>query len=210
MILPTLASVILFATLFIDTVPPSTGSGSQNKDSRYETATFAGGCFWCMEPPFDELKGVIATTSGYTGGQTKNPTYEEVSAGGTGHAEAIQVTFDPAMVSYAKLLEVFWRNIDPTVRDRQFCDWGSQYRTGIFYHNESQKKLAEESKKKLEHEGRFKGKIVTEISPLTLFYAAEQYHQDFYRKNPLRYNSYRIGCGRDHRLRELWGDEAGH
>lgn len=170
-----------------------------------ETATFAGGCFWCMEPPFDELPGVISTTSGYTGGKTKNPTYQEVSAGTTGHAEAVQVVYDPAKVSYATLLEVFWKNIDPTTRDRQFCDVGSQYRTAIFWHNEEQLRLAEASKKQLEQSGRFTQPIATEIVPMAMFYPAEDYHQDYYQKNPIRYKFYRYNCGRDQVLTEIWG-----
>ena len=185
-------------------------AGAQTKNSKLETATFAGGCFWCMEPPFDKVNGVISTTSGYTGGQKKNPTYEEVSAGKTGHAESMQVLYDPAIVSYSKLLDVFWHNVDPTTANREFCDWGSQYRTAIFYHTETQKKEAEESKRKLEQMERFKGKIVTEIVELKDFYPAEEYHQDFYKNNPVRYKSYRSGCGRDKRLEELWGEDAGH
>jgi peptide-methionine (S)-S-oxide reductase len=170
-----------------------------------ETATFAGGCFWCMEPPFDELEGVISTTSGYTGGQTKNPSYEEVSSGVTGHTEAVQVTFDPTKISYARLLEVFWRNIDPFTPNAQFCDHGSQYRTGIFYHGEEQKRLIEASKKALEQSGRLTRPIVTEIVPAGEFYQAEDYHQDYYQKNPLRYKYYRYACGRDQVLEQIWG-----
>jgi len=185
-------------------------SNAQKKTPSFETATFAGGCFWCMEPPFDEIKGVVSTTSGYTGGQKKNPTYEEVSAGRTGHAEALQIIYDPSVVSYAKLLDVFWHNIDPTTANRQFCDWGSQYRPAIFYHNETQKRHAEEARKKLEEQPQFKGKIATEITELKEFYPAEEYHQDYYKKNPIRYKSYRLGCRRDQRLKELWGESAGH
>src|SRR5215510_4681254 len=170
-----------------------------------ETATFAGGCFWCMEPPFDKLDGVISTTSGYTGGQTKNPTYEEVSSGVTGHAESVQIVFDPAKISYAQLLDVFWHNIDPLTPDAQFCDHGRQYRTAIFYHNEEQKRLAEASKKALEQSGRFTQPIVTEIVPAGEFYKAEDYHQDYYQKNPIRYKFYRYHCGRDPVLEKLWG-----
>lgn len=170
------------------------------------TATFAGGCFWCMEAPFDELSGVISTTSGYTGGFKKNPTYEEVSAGGTGHAESIQVLYDSTKISYAQLLQVFWHNIDPFASNRQFCDSGSQYRSAIFYHNEAQRRLAEASKQEIAQSGRFKQSIVTEIVAATVFYPAEEYHQDFYKKNPLRYKTYRMGCGRDRRLKELWGE----
>jgi peptide-methionine (S)-S-oxide reductase len=168
-------------------------------------ATFAGGCFWCMEPPYDKLPGVISTTSGYAGGQKNNPTYEEVSAGATGHAEVVQVLYDPSKVTYAKLLEVFWHNIDPFAKNRQFCDSGSQYRSAIFYHDEEQKRLAMQSKAALEKSGKFKEPIVTEIVPFKEFYPAEDYHQDFYKKNPLRYNSYRTGCRRDSRLQEIWG-----
>lgn len=168
-------------------------------------AFFAGGCFWCMEPPFDKLTGVTSTTSGYIGGKTKKPTYQEVSSGSTGHTEAVLVTYDPAKISYQKLLEVFWLNIDPTVKDKQFCDTGSQYRTGIFYSNEEQKKLAEASKAALEKSKPFKEPIVTEITAATEFYPAEDYHQDYYIKNPVRYKFYRSNCGRDARLKQLWG-----
>jgi peptide-methionine (S)-S-oxide reductase len=168
-------------------------------------ATFAGGCFWCMEPPYDELEGVISTISGYIGGTKKNPTYEQVSGGTTGHAEAVQVTYDPKKITYQKLLDVFWRNIDPLTADAQFCDSGSHYRSAIFYHDETQKGLAEKSKKSLQK--RFKQPIVTEIAPATEFYPAEDYHQDYYKKNPVRYKIYRYGCGRDQRLNELWGSE---
>ncbi|MDH3285478.1 MAG: peptide-methionine (S)-S-oxide reductase MsrA [Acidobacteriota bacterium] len=169
------------------------------------TATFAGGCFWCMEPPFDKLDGVLSTTSGYTGGEKRDPTYKEVSAGGTGHTEAVQIVYDPEQISYEKLLDVFWRNIDPTAKDRQFCDKGSQYRSGIFYHDDQQEYAARESKARLEKDKPFDGPIVTEIVAATEFYPAEEYHQDYYKKNPIRYKFYRTGCGRDRRLRELWG-----
>jgi peptide-methionine (S)-S-oxide reductase len=171
-------------------------------------ATFAGGCFWCMEPPYDELDGVISTTSGYTGGHKQNPTYEEVSTGTTGHTEAVQVVYDPQRISYEKLLAVFWRNIDPITANAQFCDHGTQYRAGIFYHNAEQRRLADESKRALEASGRFKTPIVTEIVAAGPFYPAEEYHQDYYKKNPVRYKFYRAGCGRDRRLAELWGDAA--
>jgi peptide-methionine (S)-S-oxide reductase len=169
-------------------------------------ATFAGGCFWCMEPPYDKLDGVISTISGYAGGKTKNPTYDEVSRGTTGHTEVVQVTYDPKKITYEKLLDVFWRNVDPLTPNRQFCDVGSQYRTAIFYHDETQKRLAEESKKALGK--RFKEPIVTEIVAYTEFYPAEDYHQDYYIKNPLRYKYYRYNCGRDQRLEALWGPAA--
>lgn len=166
-------------------------------------ATFAGGCFWCMEPPFDKVEGVISTTVGYTGGHKESPTYEEVSSGLTGHAEAVEILYDPQKVGYEKLLEVFWQNIDPTVKDRQFCDVGSQYRTAIFYHDEEQRRLAEMSLERLKQSGRFE-QILTEILPASTFWPAEDYHQDYYRKNPLRYKLYRVGCGRDQRIKGLW------
>ena len=177
-------------------------------------ATFAGGCFWCMEPPYDKLPGVISTTSGYIGGKVRNPTYEQVSAGITGHTEVVQVVYDPAKVSYRQLLEVFWRNIDPVAKDRQFCDGGSQYRSGVFWHDEEQKKLADESKALL-NTGQafgsakpvgFKSGVATEITQATEFWPAEEYHQNYYQKNPVRYAYYRNGCGRDSRLKQLWGE----
>jgi len=180
-----------------------------NSDQSLATATFAGGCFWCMEPPYDKLDGVISTTSGYTGGRKKNPTYEEVSGGTTGHAEAVQVTYDPTKVSYQKLLEVFWKNIDPFTPNAQFCDHGSQYRSAIFYHNEEQKRAAEASKQKLEKSGRFTQPIVTEIVPAGEFYPAEDYHQDYYQNNPVRYKYYRYRCGRDEALEKIWGKAEG-
>ncbi len=180
-----------------------TGSGvSENK---LEKATFAGGCFWCMEPPFDKLDGVISTTSGYCGGKEKNPTYKQVSAGETGHAEAVEILYDPSRISYAELLDVFWRNVDPTQKDGQFADTGAQYRTAIFYHNEEQRRLAETSKKELANSGKFNKEIVTEIVAATPFYRAEEYHQDYYKKNPLRYKFYRHGSGRDDYLVRKWG-----
>jgi peptide-methionine (S)-S-oxide reductase len=172
----------------------------------WEKATFAGGCFWCMEPPFDRLDGVISTTSGYTGGHTLNPTYAEVSAGGTGHAEAVEILYDPGKVRYETLLDVFWHNVDPTAADRQFCDYGNQYRSEIFTHNEDQKRLAEQSRAALEKSKPFRDPIVTKITPAAAFYRAEEYHQDFYKNNPIRYKFYRYNCGRDHRLKELWGE----
>jgi len=174
-----------------------------------EKADFAGGCFWCMEHPFDALPGVVSVTSGYTGGQKKNPTYKEVSAGGTGHAESVQIVYDPSKITYEKLLEVFWVNIDPTTKDRQFCDSGNQYRSAIFYHTEEQHRAALRSKEALEKSKPFKGPVVTEIVPASVFYPAEEYHQHYYKKNPIRYRYYRSGCGRDQRLKELWGKAAG-
>lgn len=179
-------------------------------ETNLKKATFAGGCFWCMEHPFDEIPGVVSVTSGYTGGEKTNPTYEEVSAGGTGHAESVQVIYDPSKVSYEKLLDVFWHNIDPTTKDRQFCDSGHQYRSAIFYHDEEQHTLALRSKELLEKNKPFQGPIVTEIVKATEFYPAEEYHQHYYKKNPIRYKFYRTTCGRDQRLRELWGKAAGH
>ena len=183
------------------------GNG-QATDARYEKATFAGGCFWCMEPPFDELPGVISTTSGYTGGRTKNPTYEQVSSGGTGHAEAVEVVYDPSKITYARLLDVFWKNIDPITPNKQFCDVGTQYRSAIYYHNEEQRRLADASKKALENSARFQQPIVTEIAGASAFYRAEEYHQDYYKKNPLRFKFYKYTCGRDQRLEELWGTSS--
>jgi methionine-S-sulfoxide reductase len=162
-----------------------------------------------MEPPFDNLPGVIETTPGYTGGRTVNPTYEQVCSGGTGHAEAVQITFDPEKIGYRELLEVFWRNIDPTTRDRQFADTGSQYRTAIFYHDEEQRRLAEESKAEFEKSGKFAGPIVTEIVPAGPFYRAESYHCQYYKKNPLHYRMYRRGSGREAYLEKTWGTRKG-
>lgn len=184
-------------------------TGPATPSNNHETAIFAGGCFWCVESDFDKIPGVIETVSGYTGGHKLNPTYEEVSAGGTGHAEAVQVVYDPEKVSYKELVDKFWRTIDPTTPDRQFCDSGSQYRTAIFYANPQQKIIAEQSKMALEKTKPFKAPLVTEITQATVFYAAEDYHQNFYKKNPLRYNYYRLACGRDQRLEQLWGKERG-
>lgn len=167
------------------------------------TAVFAGGCFWCMEAPFDKLDGVLATTSGFSGGHVKNPTYEQVSAGGTGHAEVVQVTYDANKVSYAQLLDVFWRNVDPLDAGGQFCDRGDQYQSIIFYATPEEKKLAEASKRKVAE--KLGKEVVTRIRPATVFYPAEDYHQDFYQRNPIRYKFYRYRCGRDQRLQELWG-----
>jgi peptide-methionine (S)-S-oxide reductase len=192
------ASVMAFAATSTQ-VPPG-----------HKVAVFAGGCFWCMEPPYDKLPGVVATISGYTGGSKANPTYEQVSSGSTGHAEAVEVIYDPAKVTYEQLLDVYWHNVDPTVKDRQFCDSGSQYRTAIFYGDEAQRKAAEASKAALEKSKPFAAPIVTQIVMANAFYPAEEYHQDYYKKNPVRYQLYRSGCGRDARLKELWGDKAGH
>jgi peptide-methionine (S)-S-oxide reductase len=174
--------------------------------AKLEKATFAMGCFWCSEEAFEKVSGVTEVISGYTGGKVKNPSYEQVSSGRTGHTEAVQVTYDPAKVSYEKLLETFWLNHDPTVKDRQFCDSGSQYRPEIFYHTEEQKRLAEASKAKWEKDKPFRQPILTPITPAGEFYPAEDYHQDYYKKNPLQYRFYVTGCGRYARLDSLWGE----
>ncbi len=190
--------------------PSLQAQSSQDQPSQQQSsaeATFAGGCFWCMEPPYDNQPGVTATISGYIGGELENPTYEEISQGGTGHAEVVQIEYNSEQISYAQLLEIFWRNIDPFAVDRQFCDVGDQYRSAIFYHDEAQRELAEASK--AEMEARFDREIATQIVPATTFWPAEEYHQDYYQKNPVRYKFYRYSCGRDGRLEEVWGEEAG-
>ena len=189
-------SAAMFASLLMAAEMPAPQSA---------TAIFAGGCFWCMEADFEKLDGVIAVESGYTGGSVQNPTYQQVSQGNTGHAEAVRVRYDPQRVSYEKLLDYFWRHIDPTVKDRQFCDVGSQYRSAIFYQNDTEQKLAQSSKQTLEKSGRFPH-IYTEIVPAGVFYPAEDYHQDYYKKNPIRYQFYRVNCGHDARIKSLWGD----
>lgn len=176
-------------------------------EEQLEKATFAGGCFWCMEPFLEKIKGVKSVTSGYIGGHTENPTYEEVSTGTTGHAEAVEVIFDPQEVAYSKILQTVWYNIDPTAVNSQFADHGTQYRSAIFYHNEEQKRLAEESKKVLAASKKFDKPIVTEIVPVTTFYPAEEYHQDYYKKNSLRYNMYHHASGREQFLDKVWGKE---
>jgi len=181
-------------------------TGMATPPGNHETAIFAGGCFWCVESDFDKIPGVIKTVSGYTGGHKPDPTYKEVSAGGTGHAEAVQIVYDPGKVSYKELVNRFWRTIDPTTANRQFCDSGDQYRTAIFYSNPQQQLVAQQSKMALEKTKPFKEQIVTEITQATKFYPAEGYHQDFYTKNPLRYKYYRFSCGRDQRLEQLWGN----
>jgi peptide-methionine (S)-S-oxide reductase len=191
-----------------DPMPP-TPISTPRSDGLAE-AVFAGGCFWCMEKPFDQLDGVLSTTSGYTGGQLENPSYKQVSAGSTGHTESVKIVYDPSQVSYEQLLEVFWHNIDPLDAKGQFCDKGSQYRSGIFYRNAEEKALAEASKAKLEAQPPFAQGIATEITAASEFYPAEDYHQNYYQTNPVRYNFYRTACGRDRRLEQLWGDRAGH
>ena len=171
-------------------------------------AVFAGGCFWCVESDFDKLPGVLTTTSGYTGGKTANPNYQEVSSHMTGHAEAVEIVFDPARISYAQLVEHFWRTIDPTTKDRQFCDVGSPYRSAIFTLDAQQMRIAQTSRGELEKTKPFSAPIVTEVLAADTFYPAEEYHQDYYLKNPVRYNYYRSGCGRDARLKQLWGNAA--
>ncbi|UXZ53293.1 peptide-methionine (S)-S-oxide reductase MsrA [Halomonas sp. 7T] len=177
------------------------------QDQPNATVTFAGGCFWCMEPPYDKQPGVSATISGYMGGELENPTYEQVSRGGTGHIEVVQIEYDDSQISYEQLLEVFWRNIDPFAVNRQFCDVGDHYRSAIFYSDDEQRQLAEASK--AEMEARFDQEITTDILPASEFWEAEEYHQNYYEKNPLRYRFYRLSCGRDDRLEEVWGAEAG-
>ena len=197
-ILCSLGLVASTSTLAAETTAVKTGNTA--------TALFAGGCFWCIEADFEKLPGVIGAESGYTAGKKPNPTYEQVSAGGTGHTEAVRVTYDPARVSYAQLVDYFWKHIDPTVKDKQFCDSGNQYRSGIYWQYEAERKLAESSRDALLSSGKFK-EIHTEIIAATTFYPAEEYHQDYYKKNPIRYAYYRNGCGRDARVQQLWGSK---
>ncbi|MCB1197329.1 MAG: peptide-methionine (S)-S-oxide reductase MsrA [Deltaproteobacteria bacterium] len=175
----------------------------------YEKATFGAGCFWCIEPPYDKTKGVIKTEVGYSGGRSADASYKKVSQGTTGHLEVIQVTFDPKVISYAEIVDIFWKNVDPFNGDGQFCDKGPQYRSAIFYHNKAQENIARQSKKKLEQDPRYKkfGKVQTDMLPFDAFYLGEEYHQDYYVKNPTRYKFYRYSCGRDKRLKEIWGTE---
>jgi peptide-methionine (S)-S-oxide reductase len=186
---------------------PTAGQASLTQETDLATATFAGGCFWCMEKPFDDLEGVVSTTSGYTGGTVEDPTYYQVSAGDTGHVESVQVLYNPSQVSYDTLLDVFWKNVDPLDNAGQFCDKGSQYRSKIFVHNDEQRQLAEASKQELDQKKFRKSTIATEIESAQTFYPAEEYHQDYYLKHPIRYNYYRTGCGRDKRLEEVWGSK---
>lgn len=205
----TVWSLFLGAVLLALTAAGAKEAGPAAGDRQLGKATFAGGCFWCMEEVFEAMDGVVSATSGYTGGHQRNPTYEEVSAGGTGHAESVEVVYDPAKVTYSKLLDYYWRNIDPTDPQGQFCDKGTQYRSAIFYHDETQKRLAEESKKAVEKSKPFRGPLLTEIVPTSQFYPAEEYHQNFSQKNPLRYKLYKYNCGRAQRLQQLWGSSKG-
>lgn len=200
-------SRVLLSLVLALTVACTAVAQGANQPANRAVATFAGGCFWCTEADFDKVPGVISTTSGYTGGHVANPSYTQVSAGGTGHAEAVEVVYDPHKVSYDELLSYYWRHVDPTVKNRQFCDVGEQYRTAIFVHDDEQRRLAEASKKKVEAE--LKQPIYTEIVPAGPFYKAEDYHQDFYQKNPTKYKFYRWNCGRDQRLEQLWGARKG-
>jgi peptide-methionine (S)-S-oxide reductase len=205
--MPRLLLSFIFAFAFAGAAAAQGNAPNTGDAPKTAVATFAGGCFWCVESDFDKVKGVISTTSGYTGGHVKNPTYHQVSAGGTGHAESVEVVYDPSKVSYQQLLTYFWHHIDPTVKDRQFCDVGHQYRTAIFVHNDTQRKLAEASKKKVEAE--LKKPIYTEIVAAGPFYKAEEYHQDYYKKNPVQYHFYRWNCGRDQRIKQIWGAHKG-
>ncbi len=208
----TLAAGVLLATLMNLTAAagptPSAGATPLKPTGSTARAIFAGGCFWCVEADFDKVDGVLSTTSGYSGGSVANPSYEQVAAKQTGHAEVVEIVFDPARVSYAKLVEHFWRTIDPTTKDRQFCDAGSPYRSAIYTLDDAQLKIALASRAALEKSKPFKEPIVTEIVPASAFYPAEAYHQDYYKKNPVRYQYYRNGCGRDARLKQLWGAAA--
>lgn len=205
-----LAALLAASTAFVAAQSPAKPATptTPSAPAKTEKATFAGGCFWCVESDFDKVPGVISTTSGYTGGKTVNPSYEQVSSHTTGHAEAVEVVYDPAKVTYAQLVDYYWHSIDPTVKDQQFCDHGSPYRTVIFTHDENQMKIALASRAALEKSKPFKEPIVTEIQPAGPFYPAEEYHQDYYKKNPIRYKFYRTSCRRDARLQEIWGNLA--
>lgn len=193
------------ALLIIAAAILATPGGATESETAY--ATLAAGCFWCIEADLEKVEGVVSVTSGYTGGTVANPTYKQVSAGETAHTEAVRVVFDPRIISYEELLAIFWRNVDPTAADRQFCDIGEQYRSGIFYHDEIQRETAEKSRAALEQTKPFANPVVTEITAATAFYPAEAYHQDYSKKNPIRYSYYRKSCGRDRRLKELWGEK---
>lgn len=206
-----LLAAIGTASLWAQSPPPAAPAAPapptaavQPAAAQTATAIFAGGCFWCIEADFEKLDGVIEVESGYTGGEVRNPTYEQVSSGGTGHAEAVRVRYDPARIEYARLLDYFWHHIDPTVKNAQFCDHGSQYRSAIYYGNAEEQRIAEESRAALVASGRF-ARVYTEVERAARFYRAEGYHQDYYKKNPVRYAYYRRGCGRDARIEEVWG-----
>ena len=204
--MPSRIKLLWTALLPVLALFPSPLAAAEPTAAKTATAIFAGGCFWCMEASIEKVVGVVSVTSGYIGGEKLDPTYEEVSAGGTGHRESVEVVYDPGKISYQQLLDVFWHNIDPTDASGQFCDHGSQYRSAIFYGDATQQSLAEMSKAALERARPFKGAIVTDILPAAKFYPAEDYHQDYYKKNPIRYHTYRSGCRRDARLKELWGE----
>jgi peptide-methionine (S)-S-oxide reductase len=191
----------LITCLILANVPPVSTLGASPSAKAY----FAGGCFWCMEEAFEKVEGVVSVVSGYMGGTVANPTYEEVSAGRTGHAESVEVTYDPTKVTYQKLLDAFWHNVDPLMPNAQFCDHGTQYRSAVFYSTEEEKRQAEESKATIEQAKKFPAPIVTQLTPAATFYPAEDYHQDFYKKNPIRYKYYKFSCGRAERLEALWG-----
>ena len=195
-------NLVIFCWMLAIGLGPGIGMSDQTAPAK---AFFAGGCFWCMEEAFEKVEGVVSVTSGYMGGRVANPTYEQVSAGGTGHAEAVEVVYDPAKVGYTKLLEEFWRNVDPLTANAQFCDHGSQYRSVIFYVSDEEKGLAVDSMQAIEQSRRFNQPIATEVVKASEFYPAEDYHQDFYKKNPIRYKFYKFSCGRAQRLEELWG-----
>jgi peptide-methionine (S)-S-oxide reductase len=205
---PTLAALCAAFLLSNSASAANAPSSKQPSAGRSEHAYFAGGCFWCVETAYEGVKGVKAVTSGFTGGSEKNPTYEQVSSGVTGHYESVDVAYDPSVIDYQKLLDIFWHNIDPTQADGQFCDHGRQYRSAIFYRDSTQRRLALATKHTIEVSGVLKGPIVTEILPAGAFWPAEAYHQDFWKKDPIRYHSYRLGCGRDRRLDQLWGKDA--
>ncbi|MBI4849321.1 MAG: peptide-methionine (S)-S-oxide reductase MsrA [Nitrospirae bacterium] len=200
--------IILTGVITMAIIGNKEKEGAQTPSAGLERATFAGGCFWCMQPPYDKLKGVVSTRVGYTGGHTKAPTYEEVSSGTTGHAEAVEILYDPALTGYGELLDIFWQSIDPTTLNRQFADSGTQYRTAVFYYNEEQRRLALTSKEALEKSGKFSKPIVTEIVPASEFYPAEDYHQKYYVKNSTSYNLYKTGSGREAFIKKLWGDSG--
>lgn len=203
------ATLAWFGMPFLTGTRVASGASVAGDPAGSQVAIFAGGCFWCVESDFDKVPGVISTTSGYTGGTVVNPSYEDVSSGSTGHAESVRVVFDPKLVTYDRLLHVYWRTVDPVTKNGQFCDFGTQYRTAIFYLNDEQKQAALASRAALEKSGRLKRPIATEVTAAGAFYPAEEYHQNFYQNNTFRYNVYRFNCGRDARLKELWGPEAG-